>query len=226
MVLEETLEKIQNELAEKYQIRQKIQTEMRKAIRLSKQGIFFIHKKKIQEASSKIGESCDIISNMDELTRDHAELSYMGIVDSALQEYAEAKIFLSIVKSKRIVDNKEIGVPPSSYILGLADVIGELRRRALDQIRNRECNEAVGTVELMEELYVELVNHDELMILVQGLRRKLDVARHVIEATRGDTTNELRRSSLENSISELKIILDEKTERQLQTDHDTKRKTQ
>ncbi len=225
MFLVEILEKIRNDLAEKDQIRQKIQMEMRKSIRLSKQGIFLIHKNKIREASMKICESFDIISKMDELSRGNAELSYMGIVDSAFQEYAEAKIFLNIVKSKRIVDFQEIGVPPSSYILGLADVIGELRRRALEQIRKRECDEAVETVELMEELYIELVNHDELMILVQGLRRKLDVARHLIEATRGDTTNELRRNSLENSISELRMILDEKTERQCQTDHDTKGKT-
>jgi predicted translin family RNA/ssDNA-binding protein len=35
-------------------------------------------------------------------------------------------------------------------------------------------------------------------MLVPGLRRKCDIARRIIETTRGDVTQEARRKSLEN----------------------------
>jgi predicted translin family RNA/ssDNA-binding protein len=62
----------------------------------------------------------------------------------------------------------------------------------------------------METIYVELINLDEANIVVKGLRRKCDVARHVLEATRGDVTIEVRRTHLENSIKDLRKRLEEK----------------
>ena len=50
----------------------------------------------------------------------------------------------------------------------------------------------------MDEIYVELEALDEAYMLVPGLRRKNDVARRIIESTRGDITQEVRRKSLED----------------------------
>jgi predicted translin family RNA/ssDNA-binding protein len=50
----------------------------------------------------------------------------------------------------------------------------------------------------MDEIYIELMAMDESYMLVVGLRRKCDVARKIIEITRGDVTQEMRRSQLEN----------------------------
>jgi len=49
----------------------------------------------------------------------------------------------------------------------------------------------------MEEIYTELMAMDEVYMFVPGLRRKCDIARRIIETTRGDITQEMRRSSLE-----------------------------
>jgi predicted translin family RNA/ssDNA-binding protein len=49
----------------------------------------------------------------------------------------------------------------------------------------------------MDEIYIELMAMDEAYMLVPGLRRKCDVARKIIETTRGDVTQEARRQSLE-----------------------------
>jgi predicted translin family RNA/ssDNA-binding protein len=43
---------------------------------------------------------------------------------------------------------------------------------------------------------------DEAYMLVPGLRRKCDVARRIIETTRGDITQEVRRNSLENYLKQ------------------------
>jgi translin len=63
----------------------------------------------------------------------------------------------------------------------------------------------------MEEIYVELMAMDEAYMLVPGLRRKSDVARHLIETTRGDITIEARRSSLERSMKDLEKLVKKKT---------------
>jgi predicted translin family RNA/ssDNA-binding protein len=47
-------------------------------------------------------------------------------------------------------------------------------------------------------------------MLVPGLRRKCDVARRIIETTRGDITIEARRDQLEESIRKLEKILGRK----------------
>jgi predicted translin family RNA/ssDNA-binding protein len=44
---------------------------------------------------------------------------------------------------------------------------------------------------------------DEAYMLAPGLRRKCDMARRIIETTRGDVTQEVRRKALENKLKQL-----------------------
>ena len=136
---------------------------------------------------------------------------YSGLVDAAFQEYAEARTLLSLVEENRFVSPEEISVNSVAFVLGLADVIGELRRRALDSLRKEDVKTAEACLHLMEEIYVELMAMDEAYMLVPGLRRKSDVARHIIETTRGDITIESRRSSLEQSMKSLEKIVKRRT---------------
>jgi translin len=57
----------------------------------------------------------------------------------------------------------------------------------------------------MDEIFVELLALDETYMLVPGLRRKSDIARRIIEATRGDITQEVRRKSLEDYLKRFEI---------------------
>jgi translin len=136
---------------------------------------------------------------------------YSGLVDAAFQEYAEAQTLLSLVERNHFVSPDEINVNSVAFVLGLADVIGELRRRALDSLRKADVKTAEACLQLMEEIYVELMSMDEAYMLVPGLRRKSDVARHVIESTRGDITIEARRSSLEKCMKSLEKIVKGRT---------------
>jgi predicted translin family RNA/ssDNA-binding protein len=53
----------------------------------------------------------------------------------------------------------------------------------------------------MDEIYIELMGLDESYVLVPGLRRKCDVARKIIEITRGDVTQEIRRNKLQQHLA-------------------------
>jgi translin len=106
-------------------------------------------------------------------------------------------IFLYSVEESRFVTPEEINVPSVDYVLGLADVIGEYRRLALDALREDDVKKGERCLQIMDEIYIELMAMDEAYMLVPGLRRKCDVARKIIEITRGDITQEMRRSTLE-----------------------------
>ena len=207
MSLKSILDGIQNDLTRREEVWEEIKRDMRRATRLSKQAILFVHQQRNDEARKLLGEVNELFSKLREVSKDYPDLVYTGMVDSAFQEYVEAQTFLGLVEKDRFINPEELGVPPISYVLGLADVIGEFRRRALDAIRKADVSLAENCLQTMEHIYTELTGMDEGYLLVSGLRRKCDVARRIIESTSGDVTTEARRSSLEHSITELEETL-------------------
>jgi len=195
--LKTLLNKIRKELKEKDRVREKAQKDMRKATSLSKQAILLIHQKKINEAKKLIKKAKEIILSLNDASTKYPEVIYSGLFNAARQEYSEANIFLSLIKESRFITPEEINVPSVDYILGLADVIGECRRLALDALREADVEKAEKCLQIMDGIYTELMGMDEAYMLVPGLRRKCDIARRIIETTRGDVTQEARRNSLE-----------------------------
>ena len=181
---------------------------MRRAIRLSKQAILFTHQQRFDDARKLLEEASGLFTKLLQVSKDHPDLVYTGLVNAAFQEYVEAHTLLKLILENRFVGPEELRVPAVSYVLGLADVIGELRRRSLDSLRKRDVEMAEECLQRMEHIYVELTAMDDAYLLVPGLRRKCDIARRVIEATRGDVTIETRRSSLERSIKELEKVVE------------------
>jgi translin len=198
--LKAILKEVKKELTEKDKVRENAQENMRKATSLSKQAILRIHQKRLDEAKGLIENAKEIISALQGLAEAYPEIIYSGMFSAALQEYAEANIFLRLIEESRFVSPKDIGVPAVDYVLGLADVVGEYRRVALDALREGNAKKGEKCLEIMDEAYVELMALDEAYMLVPGLRRKCDVARKIIEITRGDITQEVRRKALEDHL--------------------------
>jgi translin len=203
MSLKEILEKIQEELIGREEVREEVQRDMRKATRLSKQAIQVTHQERFDDAKAMLKEAKSLFVKLQDTAKDYPYLLYSGSVGAAFEEHAEAHILLTLIQEDRFVAAKEIDVPLTPYVLSLGDVIGELRRRALDLIRRGNVEAAEKTLERMEHIYSELTALDDAYIIVKGLRRKGDVARRLIEITRGDITSEARRSALERSLSKL-----------------------
>ena len=194
------LKEIRKELKEKEKVRENAQNNMRRATSFSKQSILLIHQKRTKEARKLINTAKELISKLNEASTTYPEIIYTGMFSAARQEYAEANIFLNFVEEGKVVTPEEIGVPSIDYVLGLADVIGEYRRLALDALREGDVKKGEECLRIMDEIYVELMAMDETYMLVSGLRRKCDVARKIIEITRGDTTQETRRNLLEQHL--------------------------
>lgn len=198
MILKSILKEVKKELKEKNTVRENAKQNMRKATSLSKQSILLIHQRKYDSASRAIENAKDIITELREEANEHPDIIYSGMFSSALQEYAEANILQGLTREARFIKPDEINVPGADYVLGLADVIGEYRRLVLDRLREGDVEKGEAGLQTMEEIYVEIMALDEAYMLVQGLRRKCDVARRIIETTRGDITQEMRRKSLED----------------------------
>jgi translin len=88
----------------------------------------------------------------------------------------------------------------STYLNGLAEVVGELRRRTLDILRSGYSQEAERLLGYMDEIYSVLVTMDYPDAITNGLRRQTDLARGIIEKTRGDVTFSLRSAQLTQAI--------------------------
>jgi len=195
--LKNILREIRKELREKEKVRENAQKDMRKATSLSKQAILLSHQKRVKDAKKLIEKATEIISKLNDTSTNYPYIVYSGLFSAALQEYSEANIFLKLIEESKFVTPKEINVPSVDYVLGLADVVGEYRRMALDALREGDLGKSEKCLEKMDEIYIELMAMDEAYMLVPGLRRKCDSARKIIEATRGDVTQEIRRSMLE-----------------------------
>ena len=211
--LKTLLSRIQEELQKREKVHDEVQRDMRRATRLSKQAILFTHQERFREAKKLLKEAAGLFVKLHSVAKTYPDMFYSGLVNAAYQEYAEAQTLLILVEENRFISPEEINVPSIDYVLGIADVIGELRRRALDSLRRENVKTAEECLHLMEEIYVELMAMDEAYMLVPGLRRKSDVARHLIETTRGDITIEARRSSLEKCMKDLETIVKKKTKR-------------
>jgi translin len=206
MSLKTIIEGFEKELEEKVKAREDAISICRKLITMSKQSVMAVHRDELGKARAKLIEAKKMLGQTDEILKSHRDLS-LNIARVAHQEYAEAEILLRLVETEKFPEPEEIGVQKIPYLLGLADSIGEFRRRALESLRRRNLEVAERSLQIMDEIYSELIVLENVYGLAPELRRKCDVARRVIEITIGDIATETGRSSLEKSIEQLEKLI-------------------
>jgi translin len=138
---------------------------------------------------------------------DHPDLFYSGYTQDALKEYVEANVTCALIQNRPLLTPEELGVSGSTYLNGLAEVVGELRRRTLDILRHGYSQEAERLLTIMDDIYSVLVTMDYPDAITNGLRRQTDLARSIIEKTRGDITFSLRGEHLEQAIGRISAQL-------------------
>ncbi|MEM3521522.1 MAG: translin family protein [Candidatus Bathyarchaeia archaeon] len=208
-MLKSDLVAIKNELKELDEAREKIIKIARIVIKLSSNSIAQIHRAEFKKASKIILKAEKWVKKLNELLNNNPMLNN-GNSQTAFQEYVEAKLLYSIATNKKLIPYKDLKVNSISYILGLLDLIGELKRMILDLLRKENIKDAESLLGLMEKIYEDLASLDHTYF-IQTFRRKLDVARKLIEMTRGDVISNARKISLEKAINELKSFIEKKT---------------
>jgi translin len=135
--------------------------------------------------------------------KNYPDLYHAGYTQDALKEFVEANATCALIQNQPLPTPEELGVGGATYLNGLAEVVGELRRRTLDILRHGYSQEAERLLGLMDDIYGVLVSMDYPDAITSGLRRQTDVARSIIEKTRGDITFSLRGEHLEQAIGKL-----------------------
>ncbi|MEM3400027.1 MAG: hypothetical protein QXP42_04320 [Candidatus Micrarchaeia archaeon] len=107
------------------------------------------------------------------------------IITQTLQEYAEIAIFLSIVKRRDVPTHEELGVDFADYILGLCDVVGELKREMLEELRAGNVKNAEYYFTKMNEIYEATLPLRFSDSILPGFRKKQDAMRYQLEQARG-----------------------------------------
>ncbi len=131
------------------------------------------------------------------------DLYYAGYTQDALKEYVEANATCALIQNQPLPAPNTLRVEANTYLNGLSEVIGELRRRCLDILRHGYSAEAERLLACMDDIYAVLVTMDYPDAITNGLRRQTDIARSIIEKTRGDITFSLRGEHLERALSRL-----------------------
>ena len=119
------------------------------------------------------------------------------------QEFVEAACLIAIVEKKEIPSDKKLSVMPESYVLGLLDCVGELKRMVFDKIRIGKIDDATRIFDIMENLYMNLYTFSLYDKVVKEARRKIDVNRILVDDVRSAITEEKRRSELIKTLQKL-----------------------
>jgi translin len=135
--------------------------------------------------------------------KNHPELFFAGYTQDSLKEFVEANVTCALIQNQPLQTPEELGVEEPTYLNGLAEVVGELRRHTLDILRSGYSQEAERLLGHMDEIYSVLVTMDYPDAITNGLRRQTDLARGIIEKTRGDVTFSLRGENLAEAIRKL-----------------------
>lgn len=176
----------------------------RSVVRTCGTAIRHIHRGDFDNAAQMIEDARKSLELMDSQLLDHPDIYYGGFVEHAQQEFVECAVLHSLLRHEKdtvtIPSPEELGVGYAAYLNGLGDVIGELRRHIIDLIRQDKPEDGEALLEFMDEIYSNLMMFDYPEGITRGLRRKSDVARSIIERTRGDLTNAIQQKKLEQSM--------------------------
>jgi translin len=194
-----SLNKIAKSLTESQDAREFLLKNTREIIIISSKSIISSHKGDIKIAKNYLKQADILLKKYKKKTTPDLR-KYMITPE---QEFVEAASLIAIIEKKEIPSEKELGVMPESYVLGLMDCIGELKRMIFDKIRIGDIDDATRIFEVMENLYLNLYPFSMYDKVVKEARRKIDVDRILIDDVRGAITEEKRRSDLIAALNKL-----------------------
>ena len=205
------LEKIAEHIRQDFEVRTELRDEAlkqtRQLTRACSLAIRAVHRDDFAIMEEYLTEAQLLADKIRENLKDHPDLQNAGYTQDSLKEFVEANVTCALIQNQALQTPDELGVEYATYLNGLAEVVGELRRRILDILRSGYSQEAERLLNHMDDIYSILVTMDYPDAVTHGLRRQTDLARNLVEKTRGDITFSLRGEDLTQAISHLSMQL-------------------
>lgn len=178
----------------------------RDVIAAASRTIIDVHTGKTKDAEAELARAKELLAVLKK-SGDGALARYLVSPEA---EVVEASAVFALSKGKPVPTLESLGASPEAYLLGILDTVGEMKRLVLDSIMKGKLGQAKRYFQVMEDLYSTcspLAVYDHV---ASGARRKIDVARMLVEDTRGLLTEEVRRESVSTSMARLEKKLDAK----------------
>ncbi len=206
--LELIAEEVHQEFDEHTSVRDEALKNARALNRHCANAIRAVHRDEQSKVEEDLNAAKELLEKLLENRNKFPSVYFAGYTQDALKEFAEASIVDALVGEKELPSPTDLKLEKYTYMKGLAEVVGELRRRILDILRHGHSEAVERHLRDMDGIYAVLVTMDYPNAVTGGLRRLTDIARSIIERTRGDVTLSFRQERLEKTLSEVeaKII--------------------
>jgi len=201
--LDEITERIRLAFDARTAARDQALAQSRSLTRFCSNAIRAVHREETAVADENLDEARALVEAIQSGLAPYPDLYHAGYTQDALKEYAEARIVYALILGNGLPEPEELGLEYATYLKGLAESAGELRRRCLDILRHGYSDEAERLLSHMDDIYSVLVTMDYPDAITGGLRRLTDIVRSINERTRGDMTLSLRQEHLEESLRRL-----------------------
>jgi len=205
--VKKSLKSMQTTFADQLERRDRILKESRDVISACSRAIIDVHTGRMKEAEKEHAAAKSLLASLKRTSGGSASRYLV----SPEAEYVEASAIIALTQNGEVPSMENLGASPEAYLLGLLDAVGELKRLVLDSILQRKLVRAKKYFGVMEELYSlcsPLAVYDHV---VNGARRKIDVARMLVEDTRGLLAEELGRESVSVSMARLEKKLGDRS---------------
>jgi translin len=207
MELDQIAQSIRDEFDSKTSARDRGLASSRHAIRSCGNAIRALHRYELDAAAKLLEEAQHDLDDARSALRGHDDILYAGFFQDAEKELAEGRITYALVTGAPLPSFGDLGLAPAPYLKGMAEATGELRRHILDLMRQGDLERCERLLGAMDDIYYTLVSMDYPDGITMGLRRLTDVARSIIERTRGDFTTSTIQSSLRDALREHAVYL-------------------
>jgi translin len=199
--LDELMAQVRAKLAAKHAAREQALPLCREVIRLSANGIRAVHRDEFDAAQALLEQATALLRQIGAALAEHQDVFFAGFVHDAQKEHAEAALTLALVRGEPMPGPDALSVEYSAYLNGMGEAVGELRRYLLDSLRDGDVERCERYLRAMDDIYDVLVTVDYPDAITGGLRRTTDVARGILERTRGDLTTAVRQRDLEQRLA-------------------------
>lgn len=194
-----SLDQINAELQNVEERREILIKNTRDIIMLCSKSIIALHNNEMNNACIKISQAKIMLDKF----KEYAKTDLQKYIAVAEQEFVEAYVLKSIVEESSLPGKTELNVSGSSYLTGLLDCIGEVKRMVYDRMRAGKAEDATKLFAIMQDLYSIVYPFAVYDNLIPGLRRKLDVSKMLIEDIRAVITEETRRAIIIKAVNNL-----------------------
>jgi translin len=206
--LEEITRRTHQAFDERTQARDKVLAQTRLLTRFCAHAIRAAHRQEPEQVSENLDQARQLVEAFQPFREQYPDIYFAGYTQDALKEYAEANLVNALINHLPLPAPEELRVEHATYLQGLAEAVGELRRRCLDLLLHQQSGEAEQLLSAMDDIYDVLVTMDYPDAITGGLRRLTDIARSIIERTRGDLTLSLRQEILAQKMQHLDCQLE------------------